>query len=167
MTKIHLGCGHLYFNGWINVDVSTLVKADVFHDLNIFPWPFKSGSADEIWADQVIEHLPDTIKVVEEVHRILKPGGVFNGQVPYSGSVWAFTDPTHKAFFTERSFRYFDSSVTDAPPYSKVRFSIVKTRLVGNSNTILARMRNCIPFRGILKWFLWNMYDGVKFYLVK
>jgi hypothetical protein len=93
---------------------------------------------------------------------------VFNGQVPYCGSVWAFLDPTHKAFFSERSFLYYSKDrASGIQNLGGVEFEIVKTKLVGNTNTLLAGLRNCIPFRGILKWFLWNMYDGVKFYLVK
>ena len=168
MKKLHLGCGQNYYKGWINLDRNPDNFSDLMHDLEVYPWPFEDNTFDEIWADQLLEHLSDVPKAVREVHRILKPGGVFSGQVPYCGSVWAFIDPTHKAFFSERSFLYYSKDAAyGIQKLSGVTFSIVKTKLVGNTNTPLARLRNLIPFRNLLKWFLWNMYDGVKFYLVK
>jgi SAM-dependent methyltransferase len=39
--------------------------------------PFKSESFDVIFADWLIEHLPDPAEVVREVFRLLRPGGHF------------------------------------------------------------------------------------------
>jgi SAM-dependent methyltransferase len=94
MKKLHLGCGQNYYKGWINLDRNPDNFSDLMHDLEVYPWPFEDNTFDEIWADQLLEHLSDVPKAVREVHRILKPGGVFSGQVPYCGSVWAFIDPT-------------------------------------------------------------------------
>jgi len=165
--KLHLGCGNDYKSGWVNVDLQSGVKADEYYDLNIFPWPWPDNSVDEIWADQLLEHLNDTPGVMQEAYRVLKAGCSFSGQVPYCGSVWAFIDPTHKVFFCERSFVYYDKNRPSGTQRLGVDFSVVQTELVGNTNTKLARLRNLIPFRRLLRWFLWNMYDGVKFRLTK
>ena len=80
--KLNLGCGPDIRPGYINVDGSynLLLKPSaeiVVHDLNQFPWPFPDNCADEILMWHVLEHLPDTFKVVTEVKRILKKGGKF------------------------------------------------------------------------------------------
>lgn len=165
--RLHLGCGNQYREGWINVDRSRFVKCDLYFDLTMWPWPWADNSVDEIWCDQLLEHLTNTPRAIEEVNRILKPGGVFHGLVPYSGSLSAFVDPTHRVFFTERSFIYWDKNRPKDTQGYGFEFSKVEVSLVANSNTRLARLRNLIPFRGLLKWFLWNMYDNVSFRLTK
>lgn len=49
------------------------------HDLRHIPYPYEDNSADKIYLGDVIEHLTkfDAPKVLVEIHRILKPGGVF------------------------------------------------------------------------------------------
>lgn len=65
----------------IGVDIveKTLIKAKkiiqpVLSDLNK-PLPFKSDSIGIIHANQVIEHLVDVDQFVEEIWRVLRPGG--------------------------------------------------------------------------------------------
>ena len=38
-------------------------------------WPLKSGSFDVVISNQVIEHLSDIDHFIEEIYRVLKPGG--------------------------------------------------------------------------------------------
>lgn len=54
------------------------------HDLRHVPYPYKKDSADKIYLGDVIEHLTkfDAPKVLAEIHRILKPGGVFEISCP-------------------------------------------------------------------------------------
>ena len=46
-TRINFGCGQFPTPGWINVDNDARAKADVRHDLEVLPYPFESGSADD------------------------------------------------------------------------------------------------------------------------
>ena len=39
----------------------------------------------------------------------MKPGASFFAGVPYAGDLRAFQDPTHKRFFTVKTFEYFIS----------------------------------------------------------
>jgi predicted SAM-dependent methyltransferase len=87
--KINLGCGQKYLPGYLNCDVVPHIKADRYFDLNRFPYPLESDGADEIFMDNVIEHLDDVIKVMEELHRILKVGGRLRILVPYAKTDWA------------------------------------------------------------------------------
>lgn len=44
--------------------------------------PFISGSLDVVRAKEMIEHLPDPRPTLRELHRALRPGGLFLGRVP-------------------------------------------------------------------------------------
>ena len=129
MTKIlDLGCGKKKKDGAIGVDFSDRHDADVIHDLNAFPYPFDDNSIDVIYLDNVLEHLDEPLKVMEEVHRICKPNGLVKVIVPYFRSVWAFIDPTHKHYFTVDSFAYYDPRhiICQRYDYTPARFFIEK-----------------------------------------
>ena len=105
--KLHLGCGHDYKKDYINVDNSSHVKVDVVWDLNKFPYPFDDNSAELIIGKNVMEHLDDAVRFMEEVHRILKPRGKFKFRVPLAFTVVDAVDITHKQHFTPRVFDMF------------------------------------------------------------
>ena len=72
---LDLGCGNKKRPGTIGVDYNARVDSDISHDLNIFPYPFEAESVDRIYIDNCLEHLDRPLSVMEELHRILKPGG--------------------------------------------------------------------------------------------
>jgi SAM-dependent methyltransferase len=53
------------------------------------------------------------IKFINEVHRILKPGGRFTVVAPYYTSMRAFGDPTHTRYLGDFSFLYFNKNWRD------------------------------------------------------
>jgi SAM-dependent methyltransferase len=164
--KINLGCGQKYLAGYINTDVLPRVKADRHFDLNLVPYPFESGSAEEIFMDNVLEHLDDIPKVMAELHRILKPGGRLRILVPYGKTDWAMQDPTHKHFFTENSLNYF----VEGHPYNfytDIRFKLHQAKLYCDHTNILHKLRNLLPFKKYLRYFFFNIYDGIYFELEK
>lgn len=105
--KVVFGCGKFARKGWINLDIIPCKGVDLIHNLDEYPYPFKTSSVGYILAQHVLEHLSDLIKVMNEVHRILQPGGMIEIIVPYYKHRNAFTDPTHKQFFTEYTMDYF------------------------------------------------------------
>jgi SAM-dependent methyltransferase len=108
-TKVlELGCGpkKLWANS-VAIDINPLSRADVVHDLNVFPYPLATDGFDIVIAEHVLEHLRDVIKVMEEIHRVTRPGGIVYIEVPHFSSADFFTDPTHLHAFGTRSFDYF------------------------------------------------------------
>ena len=115
--KLDLGCGKNKIRGTIGIDFNPSTQADVVHDLTIFPYPFEDNLFEEIYCRHILEHLPNLIAVMEELHRIAKPGCRIFVEVPYWSSHRAFKDPTHVLFFTENSFDYFCSSRVGYPSH--------------------------------------------------
>lgn len=113
--KLNLGCGRKVFkNNFINADISQLAEADIICDFEQ-SLPFKNNVFDGIYADNIIEHLSDVIKIMNEIWRVLREDGLLEIIVPHEKSCWANADPTHKNRFNEFSFEYFlkNSRVVD------------------------------------------------------
>ena len=164
-TKLNLGCGMTRLDGFTGVDRIPGPTVDIDHDLDQFPYPWPDNSVQEVLMDNTLEHLDDIIAVIEELHRILAPGGRAIIIVPYAKSDGAFVDPTHKHFFTERSLDYFDGR-SEYSYYSSAAFS-VEYQLCSLDLNLRQKVRNLLPLRGVLRYFLMNMYDEVRFTLTK
>ena len=104
---LHLGCGPQKIPGAVGVDINKNIGADIVHDLNKFPYPFKNNQFDRVIAENIMEHLENIPKVMEELHRICKNGAKLLITTGHFSGIDAFTDPTHKHFFTSRTFDYF------------------------------------------------------------
>ncbi len=123
---LDLGCGLRKRPGAIGIDVNPRSQADVIHDLNRFPYPFPDNHFDEIICDNVLEHLDDVLKVMEELHRIAKPLALVTIVVPFYSHQQAHTDPTHRHFFGVHSFDYFiEGTPNSGFQYSKAQFTLL------------------------------------------
>ena len=102
MKILDLGCGENKVEGAVGLDNIALSEVDIVHDLLHFPYPIKANSFDTIYLRHVIEHFNiDRInKIMNECYRILKKDGQLYINVPHVFSIAAFTDPTHKQYFT-------------------------------------------------------------------
>jgi SAM-dependent methyltransferase len=128
-TKLNVGCGTDIKPDYINLDVADLPGVDIAHDLTRFPWPFGDNSFEKIQLINVLEHLPDTISTLEELHRIARPDAKIIVRVPYWNSPDMLADPTHKRAFSERTLDFFDPACPecrDRPYYSRARFKIAR-----------------------------------------
>ncbi len=125
MKLLNLGCGRDIKKGYVNLDKIKLEGVDVVHDLNEFPYPFKDNEFNEIYCKHVLEHIDNLIKVMDELHRISKPGGKIKIIAPYFSGQGAYNDPTHRRFFTYKTFDYFSSRGY----YSNSAFKVIKRRL--------------------------------------
>ena len=169
---LDFGCGNRKRPGSVGIDVNPRTDADVVHDLDVFPYPFADSTFDEVYADNVLEHLKKPVRVMEELHRITKPGACVKVIVPYFRSLWAYIDPTHRHFFTVDSFTYYDPDHENSRlyNYSTARFRI--ERVVFNENirrgflTSLVRwLANRLPRHYEL--YLSHLYplDDITYYL--
>lgn len=112
MKKLNFGCGEKIKpqqEGWINVDIVETEGIDVIYDLNVFPYPFDDNSVDFILMDNVLEHLDNPMEVMNECYRILKKGGRVKINLPHFKYRAAYSDPTHKHYFSEGVFLHFSA----------------------------------------------------------
>ena len=145
MNSLDLGCGskpndifktgHAFGLDIRNPDNRSDIKIS---DLFISPIPHKSESFDYITAFDFIEHVPRLIylnnqcrfcfvELMNEIHRVLKPGGIFASLTPAFPHPEAFQDPTHINIITEKTFpNYFCKPNNWAAMYGyKGNFSLV------------------------------------------
>jgi len=129
MNKIILdiGCGHRKAPNSIGVDIKRTRGVDIIAD--VCRLPFKDESIDEIICSEVLEHVDDLVKAMEEIHRVLKPGGKVMIKVPHVKSLDAFRDPTHRNFFTIATMDYFTAD-SGYNYYSNARFKISSRRII-------------------------------------
>src|SRR5262245_34057226 len=106
-TILHLGSGRKYDPAAVNVDRVAAAEPDIVHDLDVVPWPLPDCHFREVRAYDVIEHLHDVVAAMEEIHRVSVPGAVVKITVPHFSCANAFTDITHRHYFSAASFNYF------------------------------------------------------------
>jgi SAM-dependent methyltransferase len=102
---LDVGCGSSKYPSATGIDISAETDADIVHDLDEFPYPIGDDSFDEVLMQDVIEHLAEPIRVMEELHRIARPGARIHVRTPHYSSVLAYGDPTHKHYFSTGAIR--------------------------------------------------------------
>lgn len=106
--KLDIACGSIKQEGWTGIDIAPLEGVDIVHDLFITPWPLEDNSVDEARCAHFIEHIPDLISFMNELHRVMKPGATCQMWAPYYTSRRAWQDPTHVRAISEHSFLYYN-----------------------------------------------------------
>lgn len=115
LPKYDIGCGTNPAAGYIGVD---LHEADVVCNV-AYGLPFGDDSVGVIRAYDFLEHVPHcqdstcvhkgncTVFMMNEIYRVLAPGGWLLSATPSTDGRGAFQDPTHCSFWNENSFWYY------------------------------------------------------------
>lgn len=117
---LDLGCGFRKA-GNIGIDATPQnTDADLICLLGFESLPFTDSAIDEVICRDFLEHLPKAVyleskgrlhyplmQLMDEVWRVLKPGGVFRSWTPMYPHPEVFQDPTHLSVWTIKSMDYF------------------------------------------------------------
>lgn len=126
---LDIGCGGIARNPYRadeahGIDISLPAGADARRfkraNLSLEPIPHSDSSFDSVSAFDFLEHVPRVlttadghgtrfpfVELMDEVYRVLKPGGRFYAVTPGWPRPEAFHDPTHVNFITEGTADYF------------------------------------------------------------
>jgi SAM-dependent methyltransferase len=136
---LDLGCGSKPRNPYgrsevCAVDVVLPAGIDPDHfkraNLSVAPIPWPDDWFDSVSAYDFLEHVPRIlptadgrgtrfpfIELMDEIHRVLRPGGRFYAVTPAWPRAEAMVDPTHVNFITEKTHRYFCEGDLGAAAY--------------------------------------------------
>lgn len=154
------GCGKMPYKKFIlaNSQVKAYVGLDIasakVYDAHVKPdytWdgrvmPFENAVFDSAFATEVLEHCPDPELFLREVHRVLKPNGVFFFTVPF---LWNLHEVPHDEyrytpFALERHLR-------------NCQFSVVSMQATGGWHASLAQLLGLWVRRAPMNRFLRSM----------
>ena len=159
--SLDLGCGSALKNPFraqeaygtdLRDDIGPLIKQA---DLAVESIPYPSNYFNYCTAFDFIEHIPRNywingktrycfIELMNEIHRVLQPGGLFLHLTPAYPSLQAFQDPTHVNIITEDTFPLY---FCEPDPLAKTigygfkgTFELVKQAWIWN-NSLVGIMR--------------------------
>lgn len=105
--ELNLGAGASYIPGFVNVDISE--RAEISLDLGVDRLPFPDNSVRTVFSDHTLEHVPDHLFTLSEIHRVLQHDGELLLKLPYvTLTEFHLVNPYHLHNFSEHSFDFFD-----------------------------------------------------------
>jgi glycosyltransferase involved in cell wall biosynthesis len=128
LLALDLGAAHRKPPGYLGVDQYARDGVDIIATLPA-PLDLPDDSVGLLRAVDFLEHVPAKIPLINELYRLLAPGGMLLTQTPSSDGRGAYQDPTHVAYYNENSFWYYtDNQYRAFVPEIQARFQ--NSRLV-------------------------------------
>jgi predicted SAM-dependent methyltransferase len=165
--KLDLACGQRCHEGFLGVDLRPGAGVSFVVDLFRTPWPFERASVTEVWCSHFIEHTPDLVVFMDELHRILQHGAIATLTAPYYTSMRAYQDPTHMRSITDATFVYFSKAWREREGLSHypivADFEVVRLEHAPSpawANVDRARVREAMQTQ-------WNVIDDILVVLRK
>lgn len=112
LPVLNVGCGDRRIDGSLNLDHHPAPSVDVVASLDRLP--LRDSSVRVILASHVLEHVPDLPRTLQELYRVLIPGGLLLAWVPYGLDRYV-DNPWHIRPWTEATVRALapDKNTTD------------------------------------------------------
>jgi SAM-dependent methyltransferase len=124
LLALDLGAAHARPRGYVGVDRVAAPDVDIVADLPA-PLPLPDDSVGVIRAFDFLEHVADKVGLINELYRLLAPGGLLLSETPSTDGRGAFQDPSHVAFYNENSFWYYtEAQYRNYVPEIRARFQV-------------------------------------------
>ena len=162
--KLNLGCGNKKKEGFLGIDRFPCEAVNVISDITN-TLPFLDGSVEEVWMDNVIEHVLDIPLLMSEIHRVAKKDAEITILTPHFASSSSWRDPTHVHHLSYFSMDHFKKK--SVSHYMRGGFKVVKRRLsfagvMGNIGRFLFKLS---PKQYEAKWCFIFRPSTLKFIL--
>ena len=108
--RLDLGCGADKQPGFVGIDRQPLPGVDIIHDLEVFPYPLPDECCLTIVGSHIVEHIKPWLMIdfMNELWRLMKPGGQLAFVHPYGVNDLYVQDPTHCNPCNAVTWHYFD-----------------------------------------------------------
>ena len=105
-VKLHLGCGNIHLDDFINIDIVKTEAVDKVADIRKLD--YQDNLVNTIYCCHVLEHFtkPEVPLVLKEWYRVLKPGGEIILVVPNINR-WALRYLLNPLFYVKNKIRSF------------------------------------------------------------
>jgi len=108
---IELGCGsRKRHTNAIGIDALDYSCVDIVGDIYDVLAQFPSNSVDRVYSYHFVEHVESVSRLIAELSRIVKAGGIVEFVAPHFSNPYFYSDPTHRNFFGLYTFGYFSAS---------------------------------------------------------
>jgi ubiquinone/menaquinone biosynthesis C-methylase UbiE len=105
---LELGCGNRKrLNNSIGVDLLDYDSVDIVGDVFAVLARIPDTVVDAVHSHHFFEHVSPLDTLMNELARVIKPGGRLEVVVPHFSNPYFYSDYTHKIFFGLYSFSYF------------------------------------------------------------
>jgi hypothetical protein len=128
LLALDLGAAHNKPDGYLGVDQRPGPGVDIVARLPA-RLNLPDNSVGVVRAVDFLEHVADKVALINEIYRLLAPGGLLLSTTPSTDGRGAYQDPTHVAFYNENSFWYYtEASYRNFVPEITAKFQ--SSRLV-------------------------------------
>lgn len=140
--RLNVGCGRNILEGWVNIDSAALPGVNIVCDLENLretPIDLPDNTVERFLLSHVIEHVRDSLGLMQELWRVAMPGAIALIRVPHGGNDDAWEDPTHVRPYFVNSFGYFSQPLYWRADYgyrgdwqpNKIHLLVDRTRCEG------------------------------------
>jgi len=108
---IEVGCGTKKCHAdAIGIDALDYPDVDIVGDIYEVLAQLPSGCVDEVYSYHFVEHVESVSRLLAELARVVKVGGLVEFVAPHFSNPYFYSDPTHRSFFGLYTFSYFSSN---------------------------------------------------------
>jgi hypothetical protein len=156
LLKLDLGCGMRPKAGHYGVDYADLPGVDIRASLEEPLTGLPDNSVGGVTTRHTMEHIVNVLPLLQEIHRVVVPGGTVDVEVPHFSNPYGFSDPTHVRFFGLYTFHYFSDAVDQprkpVPNFympqrfviQSIKFSLVPTLIMNKPvRRLTTKILNC------------------------
>ena len=148
--RIDIGSGVKPRAGFYGLDQIDAAGVDIVADLNQPLSLLPDNCAEHVFSSHALEHVERLLPLMDEIYRVMRPGGLLEVIAPHFSNPYYYSDPTHVRFFGLYTMSYFvdmekQPGAHKVPPFPTVtRFELETVKLSFYRSNFIDRL--VVPF---------------------